>query len=173
MRRPSVRRARAGFTLAEVAVTIVIIGIALVLCLQGLNGSKLQAAYTRNFKLARELALLTLGEVGSGLYAEDIQDGLEGSYADEGHPKFTYEVVVGDDMLSDTEDDIYGGRFDSWDPNDDDEEEDEELTEQPYEKVKIRVRFTPIQDYPDELVLEQWFPWSQVYGSPEEQEENR
>ena len=163
------RSARSGFTLAEVAVTIAIVGIALVLCLQGLNGSKLQAAYTRNYRLARELAMQTLGEVGSGMHAEDIEDGMEGSYADRDYPQYTFELVVGDDTLSDTEDDSWDKPHDSWE-KDEDEDEDEEA-EQPYEKVKIRVRFPPIQDYPDELVLEQWYPWNQVYGTPEEQED--
>ena len=78
---------RTGFTLAEVAVTIVIVGIALVLCLQGLHGSKLQAAWTRNFKLARELGATTMGEIASGLYAEDIRDGLSGTYSDADFPE--------------------------------------------------------------------------------------
>ncbi len=161
-----------GFTLAEVAVTIVIVGIALVLCLQGLNGSKLQAAYTRNFKLARELGLVTLGEVGAGLWAEDVADGLDGSYADEGHPKFSYEVVVGEDTFRDEDlEGTYGNQaHDSW-ADDDEQDEDDEENDEPYEKVRVRVVFPLIQDYPDELTLEQWFPWDQVYGSDEEQEE--
>ncbi len=164
---------RSGFTLAEVAVTIVIVGMALVLCLQGLNGSKLQAAYTRNYKLARELGLGTLGEVGSGMWAEDVAEGLEGSYAGQGHPEFSYELVVGDDSFRDDNEFDESERFDSWKKKDDDEEEDdEEADEQPYEKVKIRIYFTQIQEYPSNLTLEQWFPWDQVYGSDEEQAES-
>ena len=57
----SANRARAGFTLAEVAVTLVIVAIGPTLVLQGLNTSKMSAAQTHNRKVARELALLTLG----------------------------------------------------------------------------------------------------------------
>jgi prepilin-type N-terminal cleavage/methylation domain-containing protein len=158
-----------GFTLAEVAVTIVIVGIALVLSMQGLNGSKLQAAQTRNYKLARELATATLGEVGAGMWAADVTDGLQGSYADLGYPEFSYELVVGDDQLSE-ETTEYNRGFDSWKKDADEEEEEEEETSQPYEKVRIRVVFPKVQEYENSLTLEQWFAWDQVYGSAEEQE---
>ena len=62
-------RDRSGFTLAEIAVTIVIVGIGLVLVLQGLNHSKMTAAHTRNMKLARELGHLTMGQVEAGIYS--------------------------------------------------------------------------------------------------------
>lgn len=175
-RSPSQRQAsgspQPGFTLAEVAVTIVIVGIALVLCLQGLNGSKLQAAYTRNYKLARELGLVTLGEVGAGLWAEDIEDGLEGTYGDEGYPLFAFEVVIGEESFrEEVEEGAYGDEaYDSF-QRDEDEEDDDDLEEDaPYEKVRIKVTFPPIQDYPADLTMEQWFPWDQVYGSSEELE---
>jgi type II secretory pathway pseudopilin PulG len=158
-----------AFTLAEVAVTIVIVGIALVLSMQGLNGSKLQAAQTRNYKLARELGTVTLGEVGAGMWAAEVSDGLMGSYAEQGYPEFSYELVVGDDQLSD-ESNYESQRFDSWAPDRDEEDEEEEETSQPYEKVRIRVIFPKVQEYENTLTLEQWFPWDQVYGSSEEQE---
>lgn len=158
-----------AFTLAEVAVTIVIVGIALVLSMQGLNGSKLQAAQTRNYKLARELATVTLGEVGAGMWAAEVSDGLLGSYAEQGYPEFSYELVVGDDQLSD-ESNYESQRFDSWAPDKDEDEDEEEETSQPYEKVRIRVVFPKVQEYENTLTLEQWFPWDQVYGSAEEQE---
>ena len=81
-------RARAGFTLAEVAVTLVIVAIGLTLVLQGLNTSKMSAAQTHNRKVARELALLTLGEIEAGLYWEDLNsssDILAGTYAEAGY----------------------------------------------------------------------------------------
>lgn len=169
-RAPSRATPAPGFTLAEVAVTIVIVGMALVLCLQGLSGSKLQAAQTRNYKLARELGLQTLGEVGAGLWAGDVTDGLDGSYADRGHPEFSYELVVGEDQF--LEESVFeSGRYDSWNDRDEDEEdEDEEQTEQPYEKVRIKVTFPKLQDYEHTLILEQWFPWQQVYGDADERE---
>ena len=167
-----------GFTLAEVAVTIVIVGIGMLLVLQGLNTAKLTAAHTRNTKLARELALTTLGQIASGQFQEDIQDGLDGSYAEEGYPEFSFEVVVGDDSFRETTTD---GPFDSWAPRDDRREEDEdeekdpqEETDEPFEKVKIKITFPKIdvakEQLKNELVLEEWIPWKQVYGQKEEAE---
>ena len=178
MTRRRVRGARAGFTLAEVAVTIVIVGIGMLLVLQGLNTAKLTAAHTRNMKLARELALTTLGQIASGLFQEDIQAGLEGSYAEEGYPDFSFEVVVGDESFrTETTD----GPFDSWAPRDDREEDEEkvedpqEVTDEPFEKVKIKITFPKIQvaqeQLKNELVLEEWIPWNQVYGQSEEAQE--
>lgn len=163
---------RDGFTLAEIAITIVIVGIGLMLVLQGLNTAKLTAAHTRNMKVARELGLLTLGRVAAGEYQEDIESGLMDTYADEGFPDFTFELVLGDDTFIERDDD--DGRFDNWDPDlydrDDEDDEDEE-TEQPYEKVTVKITYPAIKDLPNELTLEQWMPWLQVYGQDEEDED--
>ena len=75
----------AGFTLAEVAVTLVIVAITLTLVLQALTNAKLTAANTRNIKLARDLGLLTLGQVEAGLLQDEIRDFYSGSYAEEGY----------------------------------------------------------------------------------------
>ena len=48
---------RAGFTLAEAAVTIALVAVTLTILLQSLEGSKMMAAHTRDQKIARELAL--------------------------------------------------------------------------------------------------------------------
>ena len=146
-------RDRSGFTLAEIAVTIVIVGIGLVLVLQGLNHSKMTAAHTRNMKLARELGLLTMGQVEAGIYRDDIADGLRGDYSQEGWPDFSYEVAVGDQT------------FDAQ-PDEADAEEDEEAVE-PYEKVRIRVTFPKLGEAKNDLVLERWVAWEQVHGASE------
>ena len=170
-----VRRAlppRAGFTLAEVAVTIVIAGITLVWLLQGLNGAKMTAAHTHNMKLANQLALMTLGEVEAGLYQDEL-DGyafLEGSYAEYGYDEFVYEVRFGDDQFPDLQDDDFDRRS-PWEDNwrrDEDEDEDEE--EQPFEKVRIRVTTPQLRDYENQLTLERWMPWALVYGEEEEED---
>lgn len=154
-------RSRSGFTLAEVAVTIVIVGIGLVMVLQGLNTAKISAANTRNTRVARELALLTLGQVESGLFQDDVSNGLTGSYAEEGYPEFTYEVAVGDKSF--VEKDQNGG-FDNWAPKSTDKKKDDTTAEEPYEKVKIRITYPKINVYSNEFVLERWMPWKQVYG---------
>jgi prepilin-type N-terminal cleavage/methylation domain-containing protein len=164
------RTSRAGFTLAEVAVTIVIVGIGMLLVLQGLNTAKMTAAHTRNYKLSRELALLTLGQIASGEFREDVEDGLVGSYAEEGYPEFTFEVLVGDATFRTKND---NGEFDSWAPRDedlanDDDEEEAEDAEQPFEKVRIKITSPLIGELKNELVLERWIPWKQVYGESEE-----
>ncbi len=170
------RARESGFTLAEVAVTIVIVGTMLIYLLQGLNGTKLLAAHTRNTKLARELALVKLGQIGSGIFQEDIDRGLNGSFADEGYPDFTFEVVVGDEAFRDKQN-TTSTRFDSWNPPDRDttqqdstkSKDEEDKVEEPFEKVKIRLTFPKIQEFSNELILEQWFPWEQVYGKKEDQ----
>jgi type II secretory pathway pseudopilin PulG len=167
---------RTGFTLAEVAVTIVIVGTMLIYLLQGLNGTKLLAASTRNMKLSRELALAKLGQISSGLYLEDIDKGLTGTFADEGYPDFSYEVVVGDESFVDDQGDIRDDRFDSWNQPNLDKQSDKkksddpnaEPVEKPFEKVKIRVVSPKIQEFSNRLTLEQWFPWVQVYGEKKE-----
>ena len=37
-----------------------------------------------------------------------------------------------------------------------------------YEKVRIRVEFPKLAEYENEIVLERWIPWEQVYGPDEE-----
>jgi len=179
------RRSSSGFTLAEVAVTIVIVGIGMLLVLEGLNVSKMTAAQTRNMKLSRDLALMTLGQVASGQFQEDIENGLSGNYAEEGYPQFSYEVIVGDQTFDTTAES--GGAFDTWQhqrelqderererrADSKDEEEDPKDREEPFEKVKIRITFVPKirvgeTELKNELVLEEWMPWKQVYGSKEE-----
>lgn len=162
-------RAR-GFTLAEVAVSIVIVGMGLIWILEGMNIAKLTAAHTRNYKLSRELALVTLGQIESGEYQEDIARGLSGNYAEEGYPDFAYEVIVGDEGFRERADD---GTFDSWQPRDSsttsaEDEEDKQDEEQPFEKVKIKVVFPKLKEFTNELILERWMPWKQVYGESEE-----
>lgn len=187
----SARRARTGsregFTLAEVAVTLVIVGIALVLLLQGLGGSKAQAFYTRNLKVANQLARQTMGEISAALYQDEAEFGLEGTYADSDFPDFHYEVWFGEDEFpSDFADESDG--FDSWDHQrererelEEDEErngsrepgseEDEDEEHEPFEKVRIRVTFPVIGKYDGTIVLTEWIPWDQVYGAKEEKED--
>ena len=166
------RAARAGFTLVEVAVTIVIVGITLVASLQVLQGAKLTAAQTRNEKLARELALYTLGRIESGLYWEEVSDlRIDGTYAEEGHPEFSFEVVMGDETFR--ERDTFGNvRFDNWRQRDeyrDSQTTDEEALEeeQPYEKVQIKVLFPKLAEFKNELVLEKWMEWRRVHPDEE------
>lgn len=158
---------KSGFTLAEVAVTVVIVGIALVLVLQGLNTSKITAAHTRNQKLARDLGLFTLAQIESGLLRDDLETGINGNYAEEGWPDFNWEVAVGDDALTVQNDD---GRHDSWAPTEkeqDEKDDEEEDAEEPFEKVRVRVTFPKIREFTNELTLERWIPWTQVYGEAE------
>jgi prepilin-type N-terminal cleavage/methylation domain-containing protein len=177
--RSALRPGRGGFTLAEVAVTIVIVGIGMLMVLQGLNTAKMSAAQTKNLKLSRELALLTLGQIASGQYQDDIQNGLHGTYAEEGWPAFAFDVVVGDDTFQAQSNDA---TFDSWAPKpnakkDDKKKEDpKDQIDTPYEKVKIKVTFPTIQiekeQMKHELVLEEWIPWKQVYGEKEDDKDS-
>lgn len=163
-------RRRGGFTLAEVAVTIALVGIALAWLLQALNSAKLTAANARNIKLARELSLLTLGQIESGLFAKEIDDDrIEGSYADEGYPDFSFEAVIGDENLSPNPEDQ--GAFDNWRHDQEQkkakesskDKKDEKEVEQPYEKIQIKVTFPKIQESKNEFVIEKWVAWKQIH----------
>jgi len=173
-------RRRRGFTLAEVAVTLVIVGIGTTLVLQGIITAKMSAAHTHHRKVARGLALLTLGQLESGLFWEELDGGdgdvLSGTYADEGYEDFSWELVLGDEEFTEYADDDQRGPYhDSWQSerdrrdrqrDDEDEDEDEKVAE-PFEKVRIKVMFPKLGERPNELVLEHWIPWQQVYGSQE------
>ena len=163
------RPAAGGFTLAEVAVTLVIVATGLLFVLEGINAAKLNAAQSRNVKLARELGLLTLGQIESGLYGEDIRNDRLGpySYAEEGYPEFEFEAVFGGETF--LERDEYG-RFDNWHYEEEEEDEEDEDAEQPYEEVEIKVVFPPISGRKNEVVLKRYVPWRQVYGAPEDEE---
>jgi prepilin-type N-terminal cleavage/methylation domain-containing protein len=184
------RTSRAGFTLAEVAVTLLIVAIGLVLVLQGLTSAKLSAAETHYRKVARELALLTLGQVEAGLFWEELGDGkgkssgdvMTGTYAEEGYEEFHYELVLGEEEFTQTERGSQDGRegyHDSWEAEREREEraeeragkdedtEEEEVTE-PFQKVRIKVGYPQLSEREASLVLERWMPWEQVYGSEEE-----
>ncbi len=175
------RGSAAGFTLAEVAVTIVIVGIGLTLILQGMNSAKMTAVHTHNTKLARDLALETLGELESGLYREDLEDSedtLSGGYSERGYNDFYWEIVLGDETFPDLADRAESQLHDSWRPTEyeeeleeDEEDEDGEEATEPYEKVKIRVTFPPLQDFSNTLIFEKWIAWDQIYGPPEEEED--
>lgn len=170
---------RAGFTLAEVAVTLVIVGIGLVAVLQGLHTAKLSAAYTHYRKVARDLALVTLGELESGLYWEELdgegEELLTGTYAEQGWEDWHYEIALGDQEFREDYDEQNGAYHDSWLAEEErqrrledrEDEEDEESVVEPFEKVRIKVTFPKLGERPDSIELERWIPWEQVYGAPE------
>jgi type II secretory pathway pseudopilin PulG len=167
-----VRRQRlAGFTLAEVAVTIVIVGVGLVLVLQSLNAAKMTVAQTRNLKLAKELAMFTLGAIESGKYWEDADRGrFEGTYADQGYPDFHFEVVLGEETFREEYDEDPSRSFDNWRYDEDfDAEEDEEKAEEAYEQVQIRITFPALKQADNTLTLERWIAWDQVYEPAEDE----
>jgi prepilin-type N-terminal cleavage/methylation domain-containing protein len=161
-------RSTAGFTLAEVAVTLAVVGLALVWMLQALNTAKVTAAQTRNLKLARELALLTLGQLEAGIYRDEVDDQeIQGTYAEVGYPDFAFEAVIGEANLPPPPNDP---AFDNWleeRRQAEDRAEEEEEVEQPYERVQVRVTFPRMLEMPNELVIERWLPWTLVHPSEE------
>ena len=184
MRLPASRKTgdSAGFTLAEAAVTIAIVGIVLLAVMQGLQGAKMASLNVKNQKTAYELGTGLLGEIRVGLYREELESGMTGDFAEQEEPDFRWEVTLGDDVSTDAGDGSEERPFDNLQDRREREEdrenssdsrftdeEDEEATE-PFEKVKIRVTYPLVEEYPTELLLEAWIPWVEVYG-PEEEEE--
>ncbi|NOT31580.1 MAG: type II secretion system protein [Planctomycetes bacterium] len=183
MRRPG--GTRGGFTLAEVMVTLLIVSIGLLLITQGLTRARFSAAETHHRKLARELALLTLGRLESGLFWEELDGGdgdvLTGTYAEEGYEEFHYELVLGDEEFRERAepDGRQGSYHDSWEyerereqrlRREDDDKDEEEQVAEAFEKVRIKVGYPRFGEElnESELVLERWIPWEQVYGSEED-----
>ena len=176
--RPRANR-NSGFTVAEVAVTLVIVGIGLLFVLQGLSTSKFTAAHTHNRKVARELALVTLGEVQAGLYREDQgdDDRLFGNYGEQGYEEWEWEVVFGDATFRSERDEDEGVYFDSFrdrerredEYNEENDIEEDEDAAEPFEEVRIQVYFPKLGDFENTLTMERWMPWEDVYG-PEEGE---
>jgi len=168
------RSASSGFTLAEVAVTIVIVGVTLVWLLQGLSTARVTAQHSKQVSIANQLALITLGQIAAGLYQDDELNGYTDTYAEEGYPAFNFELRVGEETFShmNVEDDSYD-RFDSFTYREDrrqEDLEDQDLEEEelPFEKVRVRVSFPKFGEYKNELILERWIPWEQVYGPSED-----
>jgi prepilin-type N-terminal cleavage/methylation domain-containing protein len=170
---------RAGFTLVEIAVTLLIVGIGLTMCVESLFVAKHQAAHTRNLKLARELGSMTLGQIESGLYQDDIETGWTGSYAQEGYANFYFEVLLGEETFEEYEDEVYESSYhDAFAARrerreeerrlEDDDDQDE--IEEPFEKVKLRVTFPQTREFKNSLVIESWMNWEQVHGVDEDSE---
>lgn len=169
----------AGFTLVEAAVTIAIVSIVLLMVVQGLQSATRKAYYTKVQKTAHELAQGLLGEVRCGLYRDEMDREMSGTFADQDEPDYIWEIVVGEDVFLDRDDDeLPFDNFAERRRREEDEEdnffqgdeEDEEQTE-PFEKVKVKVIFPVLdEEMEDELILEAWVPWEEIYG-PEEEEE--
>jgi type II secretory pathway pseudopilin PulG len=167
---------QSGFTLAEAAVTIALVAVTLSVLLQALEGAKLQAAHTRDQKIARELALGTLAQVEAGLWQDDIDFTRSGNYAEEGFLNFWFELAVGDESFADDSNNRDPNKpFDNWayqreqelDQKNASDDEEEEATE-PFEKVRIKVSYPQYGEYVSQLTLERWIPWEQVYGEDED-----
>jgi type II secretory pathway pseudopilin PulG len=181
------RSGREAFTLAEVAVTLVIVGMTLLLVLEGLNSSRTTAAQSANRRLSLELGLMTMARVEAGLLWEDL-DGiggtLSGSYAEEDYEAFFWEITVGEDDNADFEQDQDSPYFDNFahrqyvetessdsDPEDRDPFSDSGSTGGSYEKVVVRVTYPQLmRSKPTNvLVLERWIPLDLVFGKSDEQ----
>src|SRR5262249_52651545 len=121
---------------------------------------------TRNLKVARDLAELVVGQVESGLFQDEVQSGsgMQGTFSEQGYPEFSYEIVLGDDTFN--EPDKTTGAFDTWKKKDEKKKEqvdEQDQAEQPYEKVKVRVTFPKLEEFTNQVTLEQWLPWKQVH----------
>lgn len=173
---------RGGFTLAEAAITIAIVGVALTYAVQALKSATITAADTQQRKIARELGLRTLGEIAAGQWWDEIELDREGTFAEEDYPEYLWELAVGDEEFPtpDTNPDDEYEPFDSLQHKQDQEDDynrennievDEEAPE-PYERVRIKVVYPPLPgvESANHVILERWIPWIQVYGPDEDAE---
>ena len=104
---PAAPTSRGGFTLAEAAVTIAIVAIVLTVMLQGLEGAKFSAAHNRARKTAYELGTEMIGMISAGMWQEEIESGLTGSFAEQDEPDFYWELALGEDAPELTDTDEY------------------------------------------------------------------
>ena len=170
---------RAGFTLAEAAITIALVGLTITYTLQALSSAQTTAAHTHELKLAREMALRTLGEIATGRYQAEMNDVIQGSYPEDEAPYMRYQIAFGEATLprhGDPRDEYDRNTVDNWENRrrweDDQSDGEEDTTEEDYEVVKIRVIFPKHSEELDDFIeFEAWIPWDQVYGAEEENEE--
>jgi type II secretory pathway pseudopilin PulG len=174
----SKQRSGSGFTLAEAAITIALVGLTITYTLRALTAAQTTAAHTHEVKLAREMALRTLGEVATGQFLVDGNEVLTGTYDEEVAPYMAYSVAFGDAVLPTRSQDknSYDKPFDNWRARDDyrqetDSQEELDGDHEPFEKIVIRVSFPKHSDLPDFIELESWIPWEQVYGPDDELDE--
>jgi prepilin-type N-terminal cleavage/methylation domain-containing protein len=180
MRRPIHKRS--GFTLAEAAITIAIVGIGLTYSVQALKSATITSAHTQYRKIARELALQTLGEIAAGQWWEEIELEHQGSFAENDYPDYQWELALADEEFPNyddgAEEDWENQPFDSLKYKQEQEEdynrengiEEDEDAAEPYERIRIKVRYPSLPGVDSEnfVVLERWIPWVQVYGPDEE-----
>jgi len=176
---------RGGFTIAEAAVTIAIVALVLTTILQSLEGAKISALHTMLQKTARALGLELLGEIEAGRWQDEIDSGASGSFANRDESEFTWELALGDDAFPDRPERSYDDQyrpFDNFRAREEwrgqnsgtsgnyGEKDDEEEEAQPFEKVKLRIRFPQVRELSNEIIFERWVRWAQVYGEEEEDE---
>jgi len=173
---------RSGFTLAEIAITLLIVGFTLLSVLEGLETAKVGAAQANNRKIALGLAMGTIANVEAGLYWEDLEGvkgSLDGNYAevDERYEVFYWELIVGDDELEEEQADDESAYFDNYRERRVRAQEEEDLPDQdaayaetgttggPFERVVVRVTFPRLgPKLSNTLTVERWIPLEQVFG---------
>ena len=170
-------RRRRGFTLAEAAITIAIVGLTITYTLQALTSAQTTAAHTHEMKLAREMALRTLGEIATGQYQAEMNDVIQGTYPEDEAPYMSYQIAFGDASLpshGEPRDDGYTERVDNWEnrrqwSEQQNADSTEEESQEDYEVVRIRVIFPKHTEELDDFIeFEAWIPWDQGYGAEEE-----
>jgi hypothetical protein len=112
-----------------------------------------------------------LGRIESGLYWEEVSDlRIDGTFADEGHPEFSFEAVLGDESFRER-DELGYERFDNWRQKEEDrrdrEGEPETDEEQPYEKVQVKIVFPKLGEFKNDIVVEKWVDWRRVHPEQE------
>lgn len=164
------RSQQAGFTLAEVVITIALVSIVLISGLQGLNNAMFQAAQSRDLKIARDLAKHTLGQLAAGYYLEDIEEHMSGDYSEQDYKDFSWELVLGDAEFDEPATEGEYDRFDSWNPDGEEDDDEDDDAEEPYEMVRVKVTFPTPGDRNGEVIIERWMDWETVYGPSEDEE---
>lgn len=89
------RRRQSGMTLLEVMVALVMLATVFVLLTQVQRSSVAKAANARSQSIAARLGEQMIHRIEAGM-VQDLQDGYEGDFSEEGFGNFTFLIGLGD-----------------------------------------------------------------------------
>jgi hypothetical protein len=82
-------------SLLEVLVAIALLGTVFALLMQAQRGSLVKAASARSQSIAARLGEQMIHRIEAGM-VQDLQDGYEGDFSEDGFGQFTYLIGIGD-----------------------------------------------------------------------------
>ncbi|MAW59671.1 MAG: hypothetical protein CMJ94_02410 [Planctomycetes bacterium] len=162
---PPTRGPRAGFTLMEVMVSVMLVAVAMTTLMQLRQDSIGRASKGRDISVAARLASQLLHRIEAARML-DLFDGMNGDFSEEGFPDFSYVVALGDgsNYAEDTSVDSNSPEW-AWREalrKREDDRIDEEGDDQRPEKTRVVIRVTytafddEVEEYRLEAMIDSW-----------------